>query len=309
MASFPAHDLRVADRTELFGDQQDNNDNDSIPEDDAQRMNMLMQRLLGSEQDDQDDQDDQDEQQDESMVDAAPDTERPTEEGEEGADEDAFAFRLFSSKPVAQVNLKEDEGDTMDMMAATVNKMRKVEQDDDRPEFQARIAAAAIDYDTLLAQSKWAYPALRTPAIDISNQDHVKEEEQKKQRPRKSKKRRDFEKAVASGRIALTPNMRDSRNEGGWPGWPGHRSPCAIITPVDHLLKHKKKYKSGASSHGNPGARGGSVRGARGGGAMRGGSRGRGGGARGGARGGGAGGRGGSRGASSGRGGFRPRSS
>lgn len=189
----------------------------------------------------------------------------------------------------------------MDTMAATVNKMRKVEQDDDRPEFQARIAAAAIDYDTLLAQSKWAYPALRTPAFDISNRDDAQEEKeaQKKQRPRKSKKRRDFEKAVASGRITLTPDMRDPRNEGGWPGWPGHRSPCAIVTPVDHLLKHKKKYKGGASSQGGPGGRGG----ARGGGAMRGR------GSRGGARGGGPGGRGGGRGAPSGRGGFRPRSS
>lgn len=69
MAPLPDQELRVADRTELFDDPQDDNDNDSIPEDGAQRMDMLMQQLLGSDQNDQEDQEDQEDQ---SMVDATP---------------------------------------------------------------------------------------------------------------------------------------------------------------------------------------------------------------------------------------------
>lgn len=172
-------------------------------------------------------------------------------------EEDGFAFRLFSSKPVSKVNIS-GKDDTADVLAALVAKQQKVEHDETDPEFRARVEAAAISYEEIMTQSHWAYPALRFPRrlIHIKEADEPAEQETKKKakKKRKSKKQRDFEKAVREGRIKVKPNMRDPRVPGGWPGWPGERTRCNIITNIEKDLK-RKSNKPGRSTKDKRGGR------------------------------------------------------
>ncbi|KAI9323609.1 hypothetical protein BX666DRAFT_86055 [Dichotomocladium elegans] len=206
-------------------------------------MDMLMRQLMGVPNDM------------DSIPNDADNTPEEEEKGEkedvEEEEEEAFAFRLFSSKPVTQVNIKEKEEEDAKRLAelvAAVTEQRPVDYEKEKdPEFKTRVAAAAVDYDTIMAQSHWDYPAMRYPrrVMNISTQQQQQQAgDEKSKRKRKSKKRRDFEKAVREGRIKVLPNKRNPSTPGGWPGWPGHRTRCAIITDLSKVLK-KRPYTPG----------------------------------------------------------------
>ena len=193
--------------------------------------------------------------------------------------EEAFAFRLFASKPVAKVNIAEKDDDNTDMLAELAAKQQIIDFDQENdPEFIALVQASAVNYDDILVQSKQPYYAERnsTRVIHISSLEQQQQQEErqkeaadKKKQRRKSKKRRDFEKAVREGRIQMKPNMRNPATEGGWPGWPGHLTKCHIITSIssDDIKKSGKKNgplpplpsfsTRGRGGFGNRGGRGG----------------------------------------------------
>lgn len=191
---------------------------------------------------------------------------------QEDEEEEEFAFHLFASQSIAKVNIA-DEKDTTDSWSKAVSDQQVCEFDETDPEFVARAKQAVIDYETIMKQSTTPYPALRFPRRIIhilSPEEEAKKvaSEKKTIKKRKSKKCRDFEKAVKEGKIDLKPNMRNPKTPDGWPGWPGVINRVAIID-------YDASKKRGGSSRGGRGGRGGSVRGAfRGRGVIRGNSRG-----------------------------------
>ncbi|KAI8146012.1 hypothetical protein BJV82DRAFT_32393 [Fennellomyces sp. T-0311] len=209
----------------------------------SQKMDALMQQLMGT------------------PFEAADETTTAEKEAESEEhpeeEEEAFAFRLFSSKPVAKVNIS-DKDDTADMLAALAAKQRTVDFDEETdPDFIARVQAAAITYDDLVGQSKQPYYALQLPKRVIHiPQDQGKDEKTAKKH-RKSKKRRDFEKAVREGRIQVKPNIRDPATPGGWPGWPGNLTVCRIITDTEGDIKKKPSFQGGGRGRGGIRGRGG----------------------------------------------------
>ncbi|KAI8371337.1 uncharacterized protein BYT42DRAFT_579871 [Radiomyces spectabilis] len=238
---------RISSRTEIFESEEVIESN--IVEQDAEKMDALMKSLMGGLVEE------------ETAEPMATDSEHKDED--DGADAAAFAFRLFSSKPVSSISIREPE-DTTDMLAKSVADQQKVDHDEDDPEFVALIQASAISYNDILDQSGWAYPAMRLPHRVL----HISQEESpaagtKEKKKRKSKKCRDFEKAVREGRIKLKPAMRNPATPGGWPGWPGHRTPCAIITDITSQLKRRKRG-SGPNMRGRGAPRGGGRGAARG---------------------------------------------
>lgn len=197
--------------------------------------------------------------------------------------EEEFTFQLFSSKPVAKVNIseKDNEAERLKELIASAAQQRSVDHDmESDADFIAQINQAAISFDDIMTQSQWAYPALRLPhrVIPAGSSSSSPTTTTEKSKPRrKSKKRRDFEKAVRQGRIVVSPNMRDPQTPGGWPGWPGNRTRYAIITNIEKDLKVNKK--AGNTSFKRGGGRGGATatrgRGSGRGGMMRGRGRGR----------------------------------
>lgn len=183
---------------------------------------------------------------------------------QEEEQEEEFVFNLFASQSIAKVNIA-DEKDTTDGWAQAVADQQVYEFDETDPEFLARVKEAVVDFDTIMKQSTTPYPALRFPRRVIhilSPEEEAKKasSEKKVTKKRKSKKCRDFEKAVKSGKIVLKPNMRNPKTPDGWPGWPGARTPVAIID-------YEATKKRASSSRGGRG-------GMRGRGVMRGNSRG-----------------------------------
>lgn len=202
--------------------------------------------------------------------------------------EEEFTFQLFSSKPVAKVNIseKDNEAERLAELIATAAQQRSVDHDmETDADFIAQINEAAVSFDDIMTQSQWAYPALRLPHRVIpagsslsSASASTTEKSKEKQQRRKSKKRRDFEKAVRQGRIVVAPNMRNPQTPGGWPGWPGNRTRYAIITNIEKDLKVTKKAGNTSFKRGGAGGGRGAARGGRGsgrGGMMRGRGRGR----------------------------------
>lgn len=241
-ASLLIPDTKVASRTEIF-EQQDGSsseDDEGLREQGARQMNNLMQQLLMPV-----DQEEQEAEADEN-----------NDEDETKMQQEEFTFRLFSSQPTTQViniSEKDDTADKLAQAAAEYKRQQLEDFDDNDPEFRARINAAVITFEEIMQQSQMPYPAMRYPrrVLHISattKQDEEEKQQQKeeqiKKRRRKSKKRRDFEKAVKEGRIVLQPNMRDLNTPGGWPGWPGHRNPCAIIKP-----KNQRPAAAGRGFH------------------------------------------------------------
>ncbi|KAF7721020.1 hypothetical protein EC973_005545 [Apophysomyces ossiformis] len=227
---------RIATRTDIF---EDDVVGSEATETDTRRMDALMRQLMGDNTEENPSVSEEIQQEDQE---------------EKKEEEEVFSFRLFSSKPVTTVDLHEEEN-TADVLAKKVASQQIVDHDEDDPEFRARVAVAAISHEQIMKQSAWPYPALKyshrvlhIPAVDPSST----EESIKKKR--KSKKRRDFEKAVREGRIQVKPNMRNPETPGGWPGWPGRRTRYAIITKVDKDLK-RNKYKN-HSGRGGSGGRG-----------------------------------------------------
>lgn len=189
--------------------------------------------------------------------------EETVEVTEEAMEEDAeeFTFNLFSNQKVSTVKIA-DEKDNTDHWSKVVADQQEHEFDETDPEFLSRVNQVVVDYETILKQSTVPYPTLRLPhrVLDLSKQ---KEEPKKVStvKKRKSKKCRDFEKAVKEGKIKLKPNMRKS--EDGWPGYPGNLTRVAI---VDYQPGGKKKFGNtrggfnSSSSSSNRG-RGGIIRG------------------------------------------------
>lgn len=225
-------DTKVSSRTEIF-EQDDNssvyNDDDDdkvLREQGAQQMDRLMKNLLMPDNDD-----------DTNEVQSQDDGQQQEEDNNTMQEE--FTFRLFSSQPATQVVSISEKDETTDKLAeaaAAEWKRQQLEEfDDNDPDFRARVSAAAITFEQIMQQSQTPYPAMRYPrrVLHIPRDDGGQQGEKEKvqKRRRKSKKRRDFEKAVKEGRITLKPNMRDLNTPGGWPGWPGRRNPCAIIKP------------------------------------------------------------------------------
>ncbi|KAI9479537.1 hypothetical protein BDB00DRAFT_879300 [Zychaea mexicana] len=225
---------RVANRTEIFDDEDEMAN--SVKASDSQRMEALMQQLMGTPFDVSDDTN-------------AADAEEPKESEQEEKQEEAFAFRLFSSKPVAQVNIKEKDDDTADMLAELAAKQQTVDfEQENEPDFIEHIQAAAVDYNDLLVQSKQPYYAMQYPKR-VTHIPLDQKQQQPTKKHRKSKKRRDFEKAVREGRIHVQPNMRNPATLGGWSGWPGHRTRCHIISDFSNdIMKIPRKNAPFAGS-------------------------------------------------------------
>ncbi|KAI9264406.1 hypothetical protein BDA99DRAFT_437538 [Phascolomyces articulosus] len=232
---------------------------------DSERMDALMQKIIGSTFNSENE---------------VSDEEKDQTKQQELKAEEAFAFRLFASKPVAKVNIKENDEDAVDKMAEFVAKQQTVDFDQENDsEFIANIQAAAVNYDDILKQSQQPYYAeqypkrvIHIPSLEQQQQQKQKEAPAGKRKHRKSKKRRDFEKATKEGRIQVKANMRNSATEGGWPGWPGHLTKCHIITTIstNDIKKGFKKngplpplpsFSRGGRARGGFGNRGGGGRG------------------------------------------------
>lgn len=187
------------------------------------------------------------------------DVDQENSEEEEGG----FSFRLFASQPVATVNI-EDGKDNTDNWSKLVADQQVYEFDETDPEFVARAQEAAIDYETIVKQSTVPYPAMRfpkriihilSPEEEQAKKEASTEKKKKAVKKRKSKKCRDFEKAVKEGKIELKPNMRNPKTPDGWPGWPGNLTRVAI---VDYDASKKKKRYNNSN---NNASRGGGFRG------------------------------------------------
>ncbi|KAI9486024.1 MAG: hypothetical protein EXX96DRAFT_547414 [Benjaminiella poitrasii] len=229
---------QVSSRSEIF--EQNVIDEDAVKED-SQRMDMLMRSLMGIEEDDNEA------------------NKMNEDQNDEVEKEEEFAFRLFASQPVATVTIAEKEDNTDDLSKA-IAEQQVYEFDDTDPEFLSRVEQAAVDYDTILTQSKVPYPtAVQSHrVIHISSIEKQTAEEKNKKRKRKSKKCRDFEKAVKEGKIKVEPNMRDPRSPGGWPGWPGQLTRVAIINYQSPKKKGISNFKQGGrGGRGGVGGRGG----------------------------------------------------
>ncbi|KAI8088834.1 uncharacterized protein BX664DRAFT_296206 [Halteromyces radiatus] len=216
----PATDInttKVSNRNDIFDNDQEN---DMTTNEEAnRRMEALMNMVVVEEQQDT--------------------TNMDNQETMEEEEEEEFAFRLFSTGSVAKVSIKEKGDDEANALSQQIANQQQIEQDETDPDFVTRITQASISYDDIMQQSTWAYPALRLPkrVIHINNNDMKSDTTTSTKRKRKSKKRRDYEKAVKEGRIIPKPNMRDTRTPGGWPGYPGARTPCAIIKTQSHKAR------------------------------------------------------------------------
>ncbi|KAI9260072.1 hypothetical protein EDC94DRAFT_148092 [Helicostylum pulchrum] len=256
----PVANSQVSARANIF--EQDVVDEEAVKED-SERMDAMMRQLMGGNDDDDEE---------EEEVEEAKDMEDVKEEGQQ----EEFVFNLFASQTIAKVNIADDK-DTTDDWAQAVADQQVYEFDETEPEFVARVKEAAIDFDTIMKQSTTPYPALRFPRRIIhilSPEEEAKKTstEKKVTKKRKSKKCRDFEKAVKSGKIILKPNMRDPKTPDGWPGWPGARTPVAIID-YDATKKRVNSSRGGRGGARGRGIMRGSSRGGSGG-VMRGNSRG-----------------------------------
>ncbi|GAA5802763.1 hypothetical protein HPULCUR_008238 [Helicostylum pulchrum] len=256
----PVANSQVSARANIF--EQDVVDEEAVKED-SERMDAMMRQLMGGNDDDDEE---------EEEVEEAKDMEDVKEEGQQ----EEFVFNLFASQTIAKVNIADDK-DTTDDWAQAVADQQVYEFDETEPEFVARVKEAAIDFDTIMKQSTTPYPALRFPRRIIhilSPEEEAKKTstEKKVTKKRKSKKCRDFEKAVKSGKIILKPNMRDPKTPDGWPGWPGARTPVAIID-YDATKKRANSSRGGRGGARGRGIMRGSSRGGSGG-VMRGNSRG-----------------------------------
>ncbi|KAF1800466.1 hypothetical protein V8B55DRAFT_1535789 [Mucor lusitanicus] len=229
-------------RNEIF--EQESMDEEVVKEE-AERMDILMRNLIGNA--------DGNEEEEESKEEESNDME--TEQAEE------FSFRLFASEPVATVTIAEGADNTDDLSKAIADQ-QVYEFDETDPEFFAKVEQAAIDYDTILTQSKIPYPTATFPRRILhllSPEEQAKKEAADKKKitkKRKSKKCRDFEKAVKAGKIKADPKMRNPATPDGWPGWPGNLTRIAII----NYQPSNKKRDSGARGgfRGRGGSRGGS---------------------------------------------------
>lgn len=144
---------------------------------------------------------------------------------ESEAQDDAFEFRLFSNRPVTKVSLIEEEP----ILIAT-QRISSLEQEETE-EFQEKLQQSAISHDDVMQQSKIPYPAMKMAHHIL----HVPAETAKDKKKRKlTKRQRDRLKAIHTGKC-----MRDPRAPGGWPGWPGVRTQCAIITSLRGQLKNR----------------------------------------------------------------------
>ncbi|KAI8344097.1 hypothetical protein BC941DRAFT_407751 [Chlamydoabsidia padenii] len=180
-------------------------------------------------------------------------------------EEEEFAFRLFSTDTVAKVSIKENDDEVANALSQQIANQQQIDHDETDPTFITQVAQASISYDDIMQQSLWSYPALQLPkrVLHLPSTDTTTTTTTIPKPKRKSKKRRDYEKAVKEGRITPKPNMRDPATLGGWPGYPGGRDPCAIITA--------QPYRGNRGNRGKPmGGRGGfNTRGGRGGGPSR----------------------------------------
>ncbi|ORX53497.1 hypothetical protein DM01DRAFT_1336037 [Hesseltinella vesiculosa] len=184
-----------------------------------------------------------------------------SDEEEQDQPDETFSFRLFSSSTVAKVSIKEaDDAEEMNQLAQKVAAQQVVDHDETDPVFLAKIAAATMDYDTLLKQSTWSYPTSKYPRRVLHIPATSTPSVINKPSRHKSKKRRDFEKAVQQGKFKVQPNMRDpSASPNAWPGYPGKRSPCAIIhmkkpfaRPPFKTQSHEKQYQQRSFAKGGP---------------------------------------------------------
>ncbi|KAI8375832.1 hypothetical protein BD560DRAFT_392054 [Blakeslea trispora] len=243
---------QVSSRSDIF--EREEVDEQEIKEE-ARRMDLLMQKLLGG----QEEQGEEEADEETDMMQEDNGSEQPDEE---------FAFRLFSSQPVAKVTLADAKDDT-DSLSKAISEQQQYEFDETEPEFVARIKQVAVDYTTIMEQSTVPYQTavhsrrlIHLPTLE----EQAKKEaaEKKSSKKRKSKKCRDFEKAVKEGKIKLEPNMRNPSTPGGWPGWPGNLTKVSIINYVSTRKNNQFGRGGNASFNKTSRGRGGSFRGSRG---------------------------------------------
>ncbi|KAI8337372.1 hypothetical protein EDC96DRAFT_523615 [Choanephora cucurbitarum] len=236
---------QVSSRSDIFNEEFI--DEQEIKEE-ARRMDLLMQNLLGG-------QEDEEEKEKTDMM--------QVEDNGNEQQEEEFAFRLFSSQPVAKVTLADAKDDT-DNLSKAISEQQQYEFDETEPEFVARIKEVVIDYTTLMEQSTVPYPTAVYPhrlihLPTLEQQIEKEAAEKKSAKKRKSKKCRDFEKAVKEGKIKFEPSMRNPNTPGGWPGWPGKLTQVAIINYVSP--KKNNQFGRGGNSSFNKTSRGGGFRG------------------------------------------------
>ncbi|KAL0087811.1 hypothetical protein J3Q64DRAFT_1734645 [Phycomyces blakesleeanus] len=241
--SFPTivqPNTRVSNRSDIYDRQEENDTSDA----DTQRMDALMQHLMGNSIEMEEDED-EDEAEDKEDVEESEKVEEPMSETEaaeaakpeeEENELEAFSFKLFSSKQVTKISLQGvDRGDEM---AAEVARQQVVDHDEDDPEFAALIAASAVSYDQIMEQSKQSYGlAQSTHVVNVP----LVGEPKQKHKKRKSKECRAFNRAVKAGTIKPEPRMRNPQIPNGWPGWPGIRTCFAIITKINKDLKRNQR--------------------------------------------------------------------
>ncbi|KAI8074528.1 hypothetical protein BC940DRAFT_288458 [Gongronella butleri] len=219
---------QVSKRAEIF----ENDEQVAVDEEEVMKYNAMVGLVVGNDAESQQESNDDDDEQD-----------------DEPAQDEGYSFRLFSTSTVSKVSIKEkDEAADLNELAQAVAAQQSIEQDEDDPVWRDLVAASAIDYTTIMEQSKQPYRAsaypgrlIHIPAID------KKDDEKAKKKQRKSKKRRDFEKAVRQGKIRVQPNMRDPATPHGWPGYPGNRTPCAIISMKKPFAR--APFKKGPPHH------------------------------------------------------------
>ncbi|CAO3599693.1 unnamed protein product [Absidia cylindrospora] len=247
---------KVSNRNDIFNDDQDNQPTDMEA---SKRMEAMMNMVLVEE---------------DAQEEAASDGDQDDDE------QDEFAFRLFSTDTVAKVSIKENDEETANALSQQIANQQQIDHDETDPTFLANVAQASISYDDIMQQSTWAYPALRLPkrvthlpssiavppeSSSIIPKDNNSTSSTIDKPKRKSKKRRDYEKAVKEGRITPKVNMRDPRTPGGWPGYPGARDPYAIMNDQPYRGNrgsgggdgYKYKYQGPTSSSSRGKGRGG----------------------------------------------------
>ncbi|KAL7311698.1 hypothetical protein PS15m_009426 [Mucor circinelloides] len=226
-------------RNEIF--EQESVDEEVVKEE-AERMDMLMRNLIGNAGDDQEEEYKEEESND-----------------MEAEQEEEFSFRLFASEPVATVTIAEGTDNTDDLSKAIADQ-QVYEFDETDPDFVAKVEQAAIDYDFIMKQSKIPYPTATFPRRVLhllSPEEQSKKDSADKKKitkKRKSKKCRDFEKAVKAGKIKPDPKMRNPATPDGWPGWPGNLTRIAIINYQPS--NRKKDSGSRGGFRGRGGSRG-----------------------------------------------------
>ncbi|CAO3653930.1 unnamed protein product [Cunninghamella echinulata] len=177
------------------------------------------------------------------------DIDQSEQEEKENEEEEEFTFQLFSTGSTTKVSLRENnEKEQMDYLSQQIAQQQELEFDEKDPALLEKVNQAVMNYDDILIQSTWPYPALRLPKrviiISPESTDNDNNNKSIKKKKRKSKKRRDFEKAVKEGRIQLDPTMRNPLLHG--PGWPYSKTPCAIINyqPSFKKSSHKGSFNN-----------------------------------------------------------------